>query len=409
MSAIHSISNSFIVKQENSPSISVALESLKLGLDEAAHVVLESLRPGLHEVDAVAAAVVGAAGVSAVVTGSDSVAVESSSTVGHGAGPLADDGPLVRARVDVCVVADVLAVLPRHHGDEIVGEARVLVVVDDDLLRVVVRGGEEAVVSVGGREAVVEHEGAGLGDHALVAVGVAVELARDIGVEGRVERFVQVFDRGDDIIIIRRGVLLLDRAQDGEGAGDGVALLPAGSGLLARVVEAVLRAGGSVQVDDDLDADLACPLDTLLEVLGCTLGIGRTGVVKGPVSYGDSDEVEAASLDLLEVRQLHPVVPVRLQNLIVCGLGSKRLCKSVLVDDSTRAVELLEDRWSYPRLQDEPAAEIDSSDFLRAPIESLSSLVEQLPGGVLAGMLSNGIVRMQLTEQPELRLPRKAR
>ena len=82
---------------------------------------------------------------------------------------------------------------------------------------------------------------------------------------------------------------------------------------------------------------------------------------------------------------------------------------SVLVDDSTRAVELLEDRWSYPRLQDEPAAEIDSSDFLRAPIESLSSLVEQLPGGVLAGMLSNGIVRMQLTEQPELRLPRKAR
>jgi len=52
------------------PSISVALESLKLGLDEAAHVVLESLRPGLHEVDAVAAAVVGAAGVSAVVTGS---------------------------------------------------------------------------------------------------------------------------------------------------------------------------------------------------------------------------------------------------------------------------------------------------------------------------------------------------
>ena len=204
-----------------------------------------------------------------------------------------------------------------------------------------------------------------------------MELAGDVGVEGGIERLVEGFDCGNDVVVLGIGVFLLNLLENGKCAVDGVSLLPAGfCHLLARVVEAVLRAGGSVQVDDDLDADLACPLDTLLEVLGCTLGIGRTGVVKGPVSYGDSDEVEAASLDLLEVRQLHPVVPVRLQNLIVRGLGSKRLCKSVLVDDSTRAVELLEDRWSYPRLQDEPAAQVDSSDFLRAPIESLSSLVE---------------------------------
>jgi hypothetical protein len=198
--------------RKNSPSISVALESLELGLDETAHVVLENLRPGLDEVDAVAAAVVSRAGVSAVVTGSDSVAVQSGGAVGHGARPLADNRPLVRSRVGGGVVADVLAVLPRHHGDELVGEDRVLVVVDDDRLRVVVRGRQEAVVGVGGREAVVEHEGARLRDYALVAVGVAVELARDVGVEGRVERFVQVLDRGDDVVVVGCGVLLLDRA-----------------------------------------------------------------------------------------------------------------------------------------------------------------------------------------------------
>jgi len=199
----------------------------------------------------------------------------------------------------------------------------------------------------------------------------------------------------------------LDGAQDREGAGDGVALLPARRGLLARVVEAVLRAWGAVQVDDDFDADLTCPLDTLLEVVGRTFGIRRVGVVKGPVSYGDSDEVEAASLDLLEVLERHPVVPVRLQDLVVSGLGSEFLCKSVLVDDAT-AIELLEDRWGYPWFQDEPAAQVDSSDFLpRAPIESLGSLVEQLPLGVLVGMPCNDLVVIGLTEQPEL-LPRKA-
>jgi hypothetical protein len=124
-------------------------------------------------------------------------------------------------------------VLPRHHGDELVGEDRVLVVVDDDPLRVVVRGRQEAVVSVGRSEAVVEHEGAGLRDYALVAVGVAVELARDVGVEGRVERLVQIFDSSDHVVVVGCGVLFLDRAENREGAGDGVALLPARRGLLA--------------------------------------------------------------------------------------------------------------------------------------------------------------------------------
>jgi hypothetical protein len=91
----------------------------------------------------------------------------------------------------------------------------------------------------------------------------------------------------------------------------------------------------------------------------------------------------------------------------VSGLGSEFLCKSVLVDDAT-AIEFLEDRWGYPWFQDEPAAQVDSSDFLRAPIESLSSLVEYLPLEVLVGVPCDDLVLMERTEQPELLL-RKAR
>lgn len=168
------------------------------------------------------------AGVGTVVASADSIAVESGGAVSHGARPLADDRPFVRAGVDVCVVADVLAVLPRLHGDKIVAEARVLVVVDYDPLRVVIGGGEEVVVGVDVLEAVVEHEDAGLRDYALVPVSIAVELAGDVGVESGIERFVERFDRGDDVVVLGIGVLFLDLAQDGKCAVYGAALLPAG-------------------------------------------------------------------------------------------------------------------------------------------------------------------------------------
>jgi hypothetical protein len=167
------------MRSVNLPAIGLVLESLELRFDEATDIVFQSLRPSLDEVPVVAAAMISRAGVRAVVSSADSVAVKSGGAVGHGGGPLADDGPFVSARVDVCVVANMLAMLPGFHGDEVIAEARVLVMVDCNPLGVVVGRSEEAIEGIDVLEAVVEHEDTGLGQFALVAVGVAVELTGD--------------------------------------------------------------------------------------------------------------------------------------------------------------------------------------------------------------------------------------
>lgn len=184
---------------------------------------------------------VGGARVSAIVASTDAVAVEGRSAVSHSARPLADNRPFVRAVVGVFVVADVLTVFPRLQGNESITEAGVLVVVDHDVVRVVVRGSQEAVESVSLLETVVEHEDTGLRERALVAECIAVELAGDVGVESGIEGLVEGFDRGDDVVVLRIRVFLLNLLENGQCAVDGVSLLPTGfRHLLARVVEAVL-------------------------------------------------------------------------------------------------------------------------------------------------------------------------
>ena len=249
--------------------------------------------------------------VSAVVASTDAVAVESGSTVSHGARPLTDDRPLVRTIVGVLVVADVLAVLPRLHGNKAVAEARVLVVVNHDILRVVVGRGQEAVESICLLESVVEHEDTGLRELALVAERIAVELAGDVWVESGIQWLVEGFNCGDDVVIFRIRVLLLNLLENGQCAVNCVSLLPARfRHLLARVVEAILGAGSAVEIDDDFHADLTCPVDTLLEELRCALRVWRVGVIERPVSNRDSDHVEATVSDLLKIRKLHPFLPV---------------------------------------------------------------------------------------------------
>ena len=116
----------------------------------------------------------------------------------------------------------------------------------------------------------------------------------------------------------------MDLLEDGEGAVDGVALLPAGFGhFLAGVVEAVLGAWRAVQVDDDFDTDLSCPVDTLLKELCCSLCIGSVGVVERPESDRDSDHVEAAVSDLLEILELDPVLPVGSEDIFECCFGTE--------------------------------------------------------------------------------------
>jgi len=135
----------------------------------------------------------------------------------------------------------VLTVLPRLHGDEIIAEARVFVVIYYYPLRIVVRRSQEAVERVRVLEAVVEHEDTRLGELALVAVSIAVVLASDFRVEGWIERLIEGFDRCNSVVIIGVRVSLLDLTKDGECAVNRVSLLPTRfRDLLARIIESVL-------------------------------------------------------------------------------------------------------------------------------------------------------------------------
>jgi len=79
----------------------------------------------------------------------------------------------------------------------------------------------------------------------------------------------------------------LDVVEDGEGLLHVVAGLPEeGVGALAAVVEAVLRARGAVEINDDFETELPGPGDCLGDVGRGAVGVGRAGVVVCPVADG---------------------------------------------------------------------------------------------------------------------------
>ena len=112
------------------PALAVQLKHIQLHLDILAHVVLESLCPGLDEVDVLAGAVECGAGVGAIVAGADSIAVEGGGAVRRCCCPLTYHEPLVTVLgVGGDIFADKLSVLGWLHGGEVVVEDLVLVVV----------------------------------------------------------------------------------------------------------------------------------------------------------------------------------------------------------------------------------------------------------------------------------------
>lgn len=107
-----------------------------------------------------------------------------------------------------------------------------------------------------------------------------------------------------------------------------------------------------MKIDDHLYTHLPRPADRFVHVRRRTTGIWAVRVVVRPVSDGYPYNIEACTRDLLEVCQLHPAIPMRLEDIVVCCLVTKLLAKGVLVDDTLRAVVLLEDRGSDPGLED---------------------------------------------------------
>lgn len=82
-------------------------------------------------------------------------------------------------------------------------------------------------------------------------------------------------------------------------------------------------------------------------------------------TYRNSDGVEAVVCNFLEIGEGDPAVPVLTKD--VAGIGDV-LSECVLVDDACRIGKLLKDGRRDPRLQNEPASEIDALDWVCSEI-----------------------------------------
>ena len=182
------------------------------------------------------------------------------------------------------VVADQLAMLPRLQGNLIVCKDLVLVVIDHDAAHLLRR--RKVVPEAAVLKGVVDHDRrVPQIPHRIVSFVVIVRHALHAVWQCRGKRFVEQLDGDDDVFVRWHRILVADGFEDVERLSDGVAISPAGFGdAMARIVEAVLGAGGAVQVDPDFEADLAGPLDALVEEWRRAWDVGLViGKFVGPV------------------------------------------------------------------------------------------------------------------------------
>lgn len=149
------------------------------------------------------------------------------------------------------------------------------------------------------------------------AVSIQVELLDSVHIQGRAQRLVQQLNGNNDISVLGSAVLVGHVVENLEGQFDIVALLPGENIALARIVETVLRAGGTVQVHQNLETSGTGPLNGLVEVCFLALNVGvvsKTG--KGPVANGDSYVVETILGHGEKVILSVPSIPVLLEPLV---------------------------------------------------------------------------------------------
>lgn len=114
-----------------------------------------------------------------------------------------------------------------------------------------------------------------------------------------------------------------------------------------------------MQIDPDLEAGLSGPSNALIKVICSALDIGISFVLlKRPVSYGYANRVETIVGNFLKVGQGDPTTPVALKDVSRIGC---LLAECVLIDHA--AAKLIENRWRYPRLQYEPAPNVNTSNL----------------------------------------------
>ena len=80
--------------------------------------------------------------------------------------------------------------------------------------------------------------------------------------------------------------------------------------LVTAMIESILRLGRPMQVDDNLEARLASPVDRFVQVGRRARHVFPLDVEKRPVPDRDANDVKTSILDPLEILETHEGVPV---------------------------------------------------------------------------------------------------
>jgi hypothetical protein len=161
---------------------------------------------------------------------------------------------------------------------------------------------------------------------------------------------------------------------------------------MPAVIEAILRLGCAVEIDDDFQASQSRPVNGSIKVRSSSLYIRAPRGDIAPVSNGNAYEIEARVLDLPEIVERHEALPMGFEDFAT-GLLSKLLAQRPLVNDRIVrcAVTLKDGRCDEAvivnneansgcnhrlRLQNQPSTEVDSANFIATPTEIDPPLVD---------------------------------
>ncbi len=131
-----------------------------------------------------------------------------------------------------------------------------------------------------------------------------------------------------------------------------------------------------MQIKQDLEISISSPANSLVQDIQLSLDIWiAIQWCKRPVPDRDPDMVEAILANLIKIVFSDPGVPVILQSCR-CSILAEGLRVSVLVNDCLTRSPGLEDGWSNPRLKDEPAAQVDTTNFVVLVVEGYITLAK---------------------------------
>lgn len=129
----------------------------------------------------------------------------------------------------------------------------------------------------------------GIADFSNITVGIVVVLDYRVGAarQGLCERLIQQLDADHHILIFWLSVFIRNQLDHSQGLVDRISGCPLRlcwfQNTLTRIVEAILRFRGSMQIDINLESGLSGPGDRHVNIRCCTLDIRVIKFLVGPI------------------------------------------------------------------------------------------------------------------------------